>query len=185
MSRLRATTPEVFRIGECLCPGTPHTEPGFALGVPIPDGDVALLRPRLTLEGSLEVASMLTNTDLLSDEARFLSRLGAICLWDGLLWWNLQDDDGQPIPVSREVLRSGALDWGETLEPLANKAADLYGEEALRPLARMAASTKEVATSSGSGRTGRSTSPTSTRSSSPRKRSSRSTTGGTPRARSR
>lgn len=179
MSRMRATTPEAFRIGDCACPGSPHTSPSIVQGVPVPDGDVALFRPRLTLEGSLEVAAMLANTDLLADESRFMARLGKICLTDGLVWWNLQDDEGKPIPVSRAVLESGALSWDETLEPLANKAADLYGEEALRPLARMADSTRPVAPSSESGPTRPSTSRNRASSSKGRTRSSRSTTAGT------
>lgn len=180
MSRMRAVAPEAFRIGDCECPGSPHTSPGIAMGVPIPDGDVALFRPRLTLDGSLEVASILANTDLLTDESRFMARLGKICLVDGLVWWNLQDDEGKPIPLSRAVLESGALSWDGTLEPLANHAADKYGEEALRPLARMAALGKQAATSSPRGRTGPSTSRSPRSSSKPRTRSSRSTTAGTP-----
>lgn len=153
------------------------------LGVPIPEGDVALFRPRMTLEGSLEVTAMLSDTDLLSNEARFMARLGKICLTDGLVWWNLQDDQGNPVPLSRAVLESGALSWEETLEPLANKAADLYGEEALRPLARMADSASPVASSSENGPTQPSTSPSRRSSSKGRTRSSRSTTATTPLAR--
>lgn len=187
MSRVRSGTPIPFRIGDCQCPGEPHSLPGILLGVPVPAGDVALFRPRLTLDGGLRASSLLTSA--ISREAgeepeaggvaprdrdaEFTARLGMVCLEEGILAWNILDGDGKPVPCTVEVLRSGVLDWGDTLEPLVSHAADLYGEEALRPLVRLVetASTSQASRSSGDGRTERSTSATRRSSRERRKRS--------------
>ncbi len=134
-------------------------------------GDHALFRARMSLDGSLYVAAMLTDSMLMTDDVTFTARLGKACLLDGLIGWDLLDDEGVPIPCTREVLESGRLSWSETLEGLAEKAAGLYGEEALAPLVRAATSMRKDAASSGTGQTESLTSRTQRRSSKPRRRS--------------
>lgn len=121
MSRLLPTEPVRVRIGDCECPGAPH-----------PEGDFAQFRPRLTARGGL-LATSIIYTAAESGVAKTMTELGLCFLADGLLSWDLLDDDGKPIPVS--AVTGGALDWETTLLPLANKANALYEGSVIRPLA--------------------------------------------------
>lgn len=120
MSRLLPIEPIEVRIGDCECPGTPH-----------PDGDKAWLRPRLTAKGGMTATYLIVNND--GDPTRLSRDLGMCFLVDGLVRWNLLDEDGNPIPTDEDTLTSGALDWDSTLLPIANAANDVYQESVLRP----------------------------------------------------
>lgn len=119
MSRLLPTVPVKVRIGDCLCPGAPHTE-----------GDFAYLRPRLTAQGGI-TATTIMNTS--TDARAAMVDLGMAFLTDGLLRWDLLDDDGEPIPCDEATLRGGALSWEETLLPIAEEAHRLYMDSVLHP----------------------------------------------------
>jgi hypothetical protein len=120
VSRLRATEPIEVDLGPCECPNTPHAE-----------GDKAWLRPRLTIDGGLRASwAMLEATD--RDET--WASLSMVYLADGLVRWNLLDDAGLPIPITEDVLRSGALDWETTLSPIAERANVLYTDSVINPL---------------------------------------------------
>lgn len=140
MSRLLPTEPVPVRIGDCECPGTPH-----------PDGDFAYLRPRLTAGGGLAATQAILNN--LDDTITMARAIGLIFLSDGIVRWDLLDDDGKPIPHDLATLTSGALSWEETLLPLADEADKLYAASVLAPF-RPAKAPK----SSPIGRTGDSTS---------------------------
>lgn len=117
MSRLLPTEPIPVSIGACQCPDTPHDE------------DVALLRPRLLPGDAMAALSAL---DPSNDEAAIQRDVGMAFLHGGVVSWNILDDAGQPVPLS--AMDTGALDWDETLRPIADKAAELYTESLFRPL---------------------------------------------------
>ena len=117
MSRRHTLEPVKVRIGDCLCPDTPHDE------------DYALLRPRL-LPGDAIAALSSLRADV--DSATLQRNIGMSLLRGGLLSWNIQDEDGEIIPVT--AIDDGTLDWEETLRPIAEAANDLYAESLLRPL---------------------------------------------------
>ena len=117
MSRLLSTEPVEVRIGECECEGTPH-----------PEGDVALLRPRLLPGDAIAAMSVFQSGRAATEMQR---DYGMVLLRGGLVGWNIEDD-GKVIPL--DALDSGALDWETTLRLIADKADDLYSEGLLRPL---------------------------------------------------
>lgn len=128
MSRLQATTPVEVQIGPCKCEGTPHE-----------DGDKAWLRPRLLPEDGLTALSMFQSGrgELATEEEAvdaLAGRLGLHWVISGLLRWNLLDDDGEPIPADETTLRSGGLDWEDTLLPIAEAGDRLYSPSVLVPL---------------------------------------------------
>lgn len=127
------TVPVRFR--DCSCPGTPH-----------PEGDIAELRPYLDYPGGAEALAAI---QLVGDDvARFGEVLGPVFIRRGVVAWNLLDEDGDPVPVTREAL--DALRWEDAYE-LADRADDLYGGQVLAPLV------KRIPTPSPAGRTGGST----------------------------
>jgi hypothetical protein len=106
-------------LGECLCPGTPH-----------PNGDVVELRKEISLEGGLAVIAEFTS----DTKTSIVERLGRVYLRVGIASWTFVDEDGAPIPASPENI--ARLRWTAGIYVLADRAADLYGEEILAPLAR-------------------------------------------------
>jgi len=138
------TVPVRFR--DCSCPGTPH-----------PDGDVADLRPFLDYSGGAEALAAIQS--VLFDTDRFAEVLGPVFIRRGVVGWNLLDDEGDPVPVTREAL--DALRWEDAYE-LADKADDLYGGQVLAPLV------KRMPASSKNGQTNASTRPARKRSPKPR-----------------
>ena len=133
MSRLLSTDPVRVVIGPCECPGKPHEE------------DEAWFRPRLTVAGGMEASGIVGGAASYPSTGALGRDLGMVYLTDGLLRWNILDDKGKPIPCTREVLESGALDWDTTLLPLADGAADLYSESVMRPLVERAEALREAA----------------------------------------
>ena len=131
MSRLLPTEPVEVRIGDCECPGTPHS-----------NGDHAYLRPRLTAEGGAAAYQAVINNH--TDNEALAGTLGRIFLRDGIIRWDILDDDGKPISV--EAALNGAVDWADTLLPIADKADELYAESVLRPFLKA----KEPTSSPGS-----------------------------------
>ncbi len=142
MSRVLSVASERLRIGDCECPGKPHE-----------DGDHAELRPRLTPQAGMEAQAILSETKGTAD---YITRLGLLFLRDGLLGWDVQDDDGEPAPHDLSSLQSGMYDWDTTVKPIVDKLFDLYGESAMRPFVTAV----ETYKSSRNGQTKRSTSAT-------------------------
>ena len=87
------------------------------------------------------------------DEKKAEAVIGMAFIVDGLVSWNILDDDGKPIPTDEDFLRSGAIEW-ETLAPIADKADELYASSVVDPLVR------RLRGSSQTGQTDGSTSPT-------------------------
>lgn len=128
--------PVAVRVRDCACPGTPHTD----------EGDVIYLRPTIGLDGGLAaeaaygeaIQSGIRELPDGSDEERAtLAAERLRLLWlpifvrYGALDWNLWDEDG---PIRFDVQK--VLDDYALAQPVADKAADLYYEAVMLPLAR-------------------------------------------------
>ncbi len=118
MSRLRATDPVWVSLGPCECPDTPHDE------------DEAFLRPRLTVEDALDAMGYLASDQTDEQTGTLIAKV----FLRGIESWNIQNDEGEIIPLS--AIWDGSLEWATTLKPIADAAADLYGEELYRPLVK-------------------------------------------------
>lgn len=103
---------------ECLCPGTPHE-----------GGDVIELRAELSVDGGLAVLAEMTG----DAKGSVVERLGRAYLRYGIAAWTFVDDAGEAIPVTQE--RIARLRWTGGLYRVADRAATLYGEAVLAPLA--------------------------------------------------
>lgn len=141
MSVLDREQPVVINVGGCRCSGTPHT-----------DGDEVYLKPEIGLEGGLVAEQQLLdhqgpNTQA---EATALTREWALTFVRyGAYGWNLVDAEGEPRPFDiEEVL--GSYSIGRTV---ADAAADLYGDQVMRPL--MKALPKALPRGSGTSKTSR------------------------------
>lgn len=143
MSRVLAVKREPVRIGECECPDTPHA-----------DGDHAYLRPRLSPEGGMAAAFVLTELEKGDTLVDYMRVMGMVLIEDGLVAWDVLDDDGEPAPFDKASIRSGMYDYESTLKPIIDRAFELYEASVMRPLQQMAQRQKsEASTSSNSGPT--------------------------------
>jgi hypothetical protein len=71
-----------------------------------------------------------------TDKDETWANLSRVFLADGLVRWTLLDDAGEPVPVTEDVLTSGALDWETTLSPIAERANTLYADSVVNPLVK-------------------------------------------------
>jgi hypothetical protein len=130
------------RFRDCSCPGTPH-----------PDGDVAELRPYLDFAGGAEALAAVTVVDEDGTTSHFrpveewAQYIGPVYIRRGVADWNVVDEDGDPVPVTREALE--ALRYEEAYE-LANRADDLYGGQVLAPLVKRANALSKAGRTNGS-----------------------------------
>jgi hypothetical protein len=154
VSRFDPSPPVSVPVGECQCPGTPH-----------PDGDLVLLRPRLSWDGG--VAASKAVQEYLSggatDDTILSIGVGRAFLRHGIVGWNFVDESG-PVPVDEPHLTMFLGDW-DSVRHVAEKADELYGETLTAPLVAAASA------SSRNGQTASSTPPTPGGSSKPRRRS--------------
>jgi len=121
-------------LGECLCPGAPHT-----------GGDTVWLRKALDVDGGFAIIGIISTPD----ERPLIERLGRAYLRHGIVAWTFLDEDG-PIACTTENI--DRLAWNASLLMIANAAADAYAEKVLGPL---------VETASGSSPSGQSDESTS------------------------
>ncbi len=139
-------------LAECRCPDTPHDHDTVWLRAELgPDGGYAVLRAIRAHGGSDELTEA----------------LGRAYAEHGIIDWTFLDDDGEPVPVTKQNIRQ--LSWA-AVYPVAERGDTLYAEELLAPLR------DRLPKSSPSGRTGRSTSPKKSSTSTRPKRSRPSTT---------
>jgi hypothetical protein len=117
------------RVGDCLCPNTPH-----------PDGDFVSLRPNLDLRGGFRVKRRLIDLNKAAfaegdhaDIADLEIALAEAYLTEGVFEWTLVDEEG-PIPITPETLRDHLFNDYSRAEPVADKADDLYRPAILDPL---------------------------------------------------
>lgn len=107
------------RVRDCACPDSPHGT----------EGDLVYLLPTLTMDGGIlaeqQMLENLTDTDRLKRLwLRTFTEHGAVA-------WNLLDAEGEPVPFDLDVIFA---DW-TLARPVADKAADLYGDAVIAPLA--------------------------------------------------
>ncbi len=132
------------RIGECLCPGTPHA-----------DGDFIALRPILDLRGGFRVKRRLIELNQAafgeqgSDMAELEIHLAEAYLTEGIFEWNLVDEEG-PLPINPETLRDHLFNDYSRAEAAADKADDLYRPAILDPLLQRAISSLPATPTNGS-----------------------------------
>lgn len=163
------------RFRDCECPGTPH-----------PDGDEAYLRPFLPFLPGAEAARLFnglmsvaaaegitspgTNEEDLEQAMtayiadHLFEIVGPLYIREGVIGWNLVDEDGEAVECTREALE--ALPY-EQAYAIADKGDDLYTGRVLHPLElRLSASSNGTPTAT--------TSRTPSSGQKARKRSSRS-----------
>lgn len=124
-----------FRFRDCSCPGTPHGA-----------GDTVTFHESLPFDANVAAVSAIFNGE---GEAT-ASKAFSVYLHHGPKSWNLIDEDGEPIPLTREAL--DALPFADQFE-IANHGDDLYSGTVLSPLVRrMSALSKTGPTTAGSRR---------------------------------
>lgn len=101
---------------ECRCPGTPH-----------PKGDTIFLRAELSPAAALAASGAVQE----GTSETLTESLGRVYVEHGIVGWTFLDEKGDPVPVSRDLIRK--MKW-EALYPVANRASLLYSEDFLRPL---------------------------------------------------
>lgn len=121
----------------CRCPGEPH-----------PDGDTVWLRSELTPEGGFAALAAMRAAGTDTNELERL--IGRVYAEYGIVEWTFLDEDGEPVPCTREMI--AALNW-DAIYPIAEKGDNIYSEGILRPLVA------RVSRSSRNGHTAPSTSP--------------------------
>jgi hypothetical protein len=140
------------RIGDCLCPGSPH------------DGDVVYLKPSLDLRGGFRVKRRLLDLNQAAyadsedgkpktsgvDMAELEISLAEVYLDEGIADWNLVDEEGQPRPLTPETLREHLFSDYSRAEVAADKADDLYRPAVLDPLFQRALSSLPATSTKGS-----------------------------------
>lgn len=116
--------PFVFR--DCACPGTPH-----------PAGDTVTFREKLSFNANAAALLAVSQNGQAQDALE-------VFLTEGLLAWNLIDEEGEAVPLSKAALL--ALDFTDQYA-IANQGDSLYADTVLSPLVR------KIARSSGTGPT--------------------------------
>jgi hypothetical protein len=110
--------PEV-NIGDCECPGAPHS-----------GGDLVWLRPKPDLNMGLAVQEALRQSGSLRGDGQ-AAVLSAMVRY-GVAAWNIRDEDGS-VPITTDAVAQ-RLGWGEGALKVTAKARELYWERVLSPL---------------------------------------------------
>lgn len=133
MSRFDQPDPVAVSIGECLCPGTPHPE------------DLVFLAPSLSAAGGMAAQGAIA--DASNDEGQVDGVALQELLWrvyrdHGVIGWNLVDETGDPIPLTRGN-KDLALPYSKGGRKVGDAADELYLEDVLTPFReRVAAAIK-------------------------------------------
>lgn len=106
------------RFRDCACPGTPH-----------PDGDTVTYAARLDFDASARALGALFD----GDGTPSAQKAFHIYLHNGPITWNLLDEDGSPVPLTREAL--DGLPFADQYE-IADYGDTLYAGTVLSPLVR-------------------------------------------------
>ena len=123
------------RFRDCRCPGSPHVK-----------GDTVTFHERLPFHANVAAVAAIFNGD---GEAN-VTKAWEVYLHEGPAAWNLIDEDGSPIPLTREAL--DALPFEDQWE-IADRADDVYQGTVLAPLVqRMKASSATTSTEDSSPR---------------------------------
>src|SRR5688500_7489614 len=86
-------------IGPCQCSGTPHE-----------DGDVVELRERLGLAQGVQVQTVIVAARQQDQPVEVITGLlSEAYIRVGVSGWNLTDEQGKPLPVTRETIEDRLL----------------------------------------------------------------------------
>ena len=135
--------PVEVRLEACYCPGSPH------------EVDLVYLAPALSMAGGMAAQSAIA--DGIEDSLHLQELLAEVWLRHGVVSWNLVDEDGTPVPVTRDNAVK-ALPYGKGGRLVADRADDLYAEDILAPLvARLKTTSRRGPTNGSTSATPRST----------------------------
>lgn len=123
-------------VGECRCPGTPHTS-----------GDEVYLVSEPSMTMGLRANGAIAKAD--GDPALLEVLLGRVFIEDGIDGWTFVDEDGDEYGVTPDNIER-LLPWSRGGQLVAEKANDLYGEAILAPLVRRSLSTSQPGPTNGS-----------------------------------
>jgi hypothetical protein len=133
---MQSTTPVVVA---CPCPGTPHPE------------DTVYLRDKLGLAGGAMLQRLVIEVQQSgADGAEASGALAEAYLRVGVADWTFTDEQGKPVPVNPDNLRSILLDDFALSMPVADKADDLYLQPVLGFLLSRAQNSSHTTTTNGS-----------------------------------
>lgn len=110
-----------------------------------PDGDTVTLRERLDFRSALGIRNdfiLLRNEDEVS-VGEALAALSEGYLYHGIEAWTLNDEKGEPLPVSHSSIRDALLSRPEIAVEVADAADELYGVAVILPLLARAAKSSQ------------------------------------------
>lgn len=122
------------RFRDCACPGTPHVK-----------GDTVTFHEKLGFDANVAAVAAIFNGE---GEAN-VTKAWQVYLHHGPVSWNLVDDDGDPLPLTREAL--DALPFEDQWE-IADRADDIYQGTVLAPLVRRMKQSSETTPTDASSR---------------------------------
>ena len=111
-----------FRFRDCACPGTPHDGKEGR-----DDGDTVTFRERLPFAAGVKALRLIFDGE--TDAANALP----VYLVEGPEAWNLLDNAGRPVPLTKEALE--ALPFADQYE-IGDQGDTLYAGEVVAPLVR-------------------------------------------------
>lgn len=112
-----------FRFRDCGCPNTPHDGKDDRA-----DGDTVTFRERLPFAAGVEAISLIFD----GKTPKAMSAMD-VYLFEGPESWNLLDERGKPVPLTREAIE--ALPFEDQYE-IADHGDDLYRDAVIAPLVR-------------------------------------------------
>lgn len=109
----------VLRVGDCPCPGTPHTE------------EHVYLEPTLTLPMAITAYAAMRQAG--TDRARMEGALVSSYFPASIRAWTFTDDEGKLVPIN-DTTFAELVPWYAGGYELADRADGLYSEQLMRPL---------------------------------------------------
>lgn len=126
----------------CPCPGTPH-----------PDGDTVNLREKLGLHEGVAVQRLVIDANQAGTGLGAAELTGILAegyLLYGVEGWTFLNEQGLPLPCTRDTIRSVLLADFTLAAPVAEAADDLYMAAVILPLVKRAQSSSPTTPTNGS-----------------------------------
>lgn len=126
----------------CPCPGTPH-----------PDGDTVELREKLDLHAGVAVQRLVIDANQAGvglGAAELVGILSEGYLIYGVEGWSFLNEQGLPLPCTKDTIRSVLLADFTLAAPVAEAADELYMAAVILPLANRARSSSPTTLTNGS-----------------------------------
>ena len=125
----------------CPCPGTPH------------ESDTVDLREKLGLSAGIAVQRLVIEANQAGTglgAAELTGLLSEGYLLYGVESWSFVGDQGHPVPVTKDTIRSVLLSDFTLAAPVAEAADDLYMAAVILPLVKRAGSSSPTTPTNGS-----------------------------------